>query len=165
MPFTPLHLGPGLLVKACLRNRFSVVVFGWSQILIDIQPLLALTTGVVALHGISHTYLGAIFIALLTAVTAGPAIRLGTWTGVIPRQFTRPINRRVVLASALIGTLSHVALDSIMHIDVTPWLPLSAHNGLHGVISLSALHLVCLATGIAGLIMIALFRLLRPQQS
>ena len=28
MPFTPLHMGPGLLVKALLQGSFSLMVFG-----------------------------------------------------------------------------------------------------------------------------------------
>jgi hypothetical protein len=51
MPFTPLHMGPGLAVKAVMQRKFSLLVFGWSQVVIDLQPLLAMTTGRVELHG------------------------------------------------------------------------------------------------------------------
>lgn len=30
MPFTPFHMGPGLLVKALLQGSFSLMVFGWT---------------------------------------------------------------------------------------------------------------------------------------
>jgi hypothetical protein len=39
MPFTPLHMGPGLAVKAVMQRKFSLLVFGWSQVVIDLQPL------------------------------------------------------------------------------------------------------------------------------
>ena len=65
MPFTPLHMGPGLAVKAVMQRKFSLLVFGWSQVVIDLQPLLAMTTGRVELHGFSHTLLGATLIGLL----------------------------------------------------------------------------------------------------
>ena len=39
MPFTPLHMGPGIAVKAVLQGSFSLMVFGWAQIVMDIQPL------------------------------------------------------------------------------------------------------------------------------
>ncbi len=39
MPFTPFHMGPGLLIKAVLQGAFSLMVFGWAQIVMDIQPL------------------------------------------------------------------------------------------------------------------------------
>ncbi len=28
MPFTPLHMGPGIVVKAVMRRYFSLMVFG-----------------------------------------------------------------------------------------------------------------------------------------
>ena len=44
MPFTPLHMGPGVLVKAVFQGGFSLMVFGWAQIVMDIQPLVVLLT-------------------------------------------------------------------------------------------------------------------------
>jgi hypothetical protein len=38
MPFTPFHMGPGLLMKVGLQGSFSLMVFGWTQVLIDLQP-------------------------------------------------------------------------------------------------------------------------------
>jgi hypothetical protein len=40
MPFTPYHMGPGILIKALLQGSFSLMVFGWAQIVMDIQPLI-----------------------------------------------------------------------------------------------------------------------------
>ena len=37
MPFTPFHMGPGLAVKAVCGRYFSLVVFGFSQVAIDIN--------------------------------------------------------------------------------------------------------------------------------
>ena len=62
MPFTPFHMGPGVMVKAVLRRRFSLMVFGWSQIIIDLQPLVVLLTGKRKLHGFTHTLTGALLI-------------------------------------------------------------------------------------------------------
>ena len=42
MPFTPLHMGPGILIKSLLQGCFSLMVFGWTQIVMDIQPLLVM---------------------------------------------------------------------------------------------------------------------------
>lgn len=38
-------MGPGLLIKALLQGSFSLLVFGWAQIVMDLQPLLVLLTG------------------------------------------------------------------------------------------------------------------------
>lgn len=50
MPFTPLHMGPGLAVKALLGRRFSLTVFGFSQIAMDIEPLARMIRGDTLLH-------------------------------------------------------------------------------------------------------------------
>jgi len=48
-------MGAGIVVKAVMRNSFSLVVFGGSQIVIDIQPLVVMLTNKGELHGFSHT--------------------------------------------------------------------------------------------------------------
>ena len=53
MPFTPFHLGPGALFKAIGGNRFSFMVFGGSQVLMDVEPLVHILRGDAVLHGIS----------------------------------------------------------------------------------------------------------------
>ena len=56
----------------------------------------------------------------------------------------------VAALSALIGTYSHVFIDSIMHGDLQPWFPFNTSNALLGLVSVSALHKICLYCGIAG---------------
>jgi len=115
MPFTPLHMGPGLLVKALLQGSFSLMVFGWAQILMDIQPLVVILTGEGHLHGFSHTYVGAALLAVVAAVTAKYLSEIGLWLLRIPGYEQVTIAWSVVFLSAFIGTFSHVAIDSIMH--------------------------------------------------
>ncbi len=50
MPFTPFHMGPAIFIKALLQGSFSLMVFGWSQIIMDIQPLVVLLTQEGRLH-------------------------------------------------------------------------------------------------------------------
>jgi len=45
------------------------MVFGWAQIVMDIQPLVVILTGEGHLHGFSHTYVGAALLAVVAAVT------------------------------------------------------------------------------------------------
>ena len=45
MPFTPFHMGPGIFIKALLQGSFSLMVFGWTQVIMDIQPLVVLISG------------------------------------------------------------------------------------------------------------------------
>jgi len=45
-------MGPGILVKSILQSSFSLMVFGWTQIVMDIQPLIVMITGEGHLHGL-----------------------------------------------------------------------------------------------------------------
>lgn len=72
MPFTPFHLGPGALFKAVAGDHFSFMVFGGSQILIDLEPAVRLMTGSAILHGFTHTLLGALLIGTLAGGIGKP---------------------------------------------------------------------------------------------
>lgn len=149
MPFTPFHMGPGILVKALLQGSFSLMMFGWSQIVMDIQPLVAMIGGVGKLHGFTHTYVGASLIAMFSAVTGKYLAQwaLATIFSVAPIVVIR---WWVAFLSAFIGAFSHVILDSIMHRDMQPLLPLSGSNALLGFISIAALHKFCIYSGLLG---------------
>lgn len=150
MPFTPFHIGPGILVKAVLQGSFSLMVFGWSQIVMDLQPLVAIITGEGKLHGFTHTYVGATLIAIFSAVTGK---YLSQWALVVlSNGAKRGINIRwwVVFLSAFIGAYSHVVLDSIMHTDIEPLSPFSQSNELLGLVSVVALHKLCVYSGLVG---------------
>ena len=146
MPFTPLHMGPGLVVKACMQSAFSLTVFGWSQILIDIQPLIVLLTDKGELHGFSHTYIGATFIAIVSALTGKYLGEMGL--RLIEMKSYNPINWRVAFVSAFIGTYSHVFIDSIMHVDIEPFAPFTTNSHFYGIVSIQTLHIFCVASGV-----------------
>lgn len=158
MPFTPLHMGPGILVKALLQGSFSLMVFGWAQILMDVQPLLALMTGQGELHGFTHTYLGATGLALVAALSGKYLGEFGLRS--IGEARFLPIRWVTAGGSALIGTWSHVVLDSIMHADIRPFAPFSAANALLNLLSYDALYLFCLVSGLIG---VGLYFLLAPR--
>jgi len=151
MPFTPIHMGPGILIKSLLQGSFSLMVFGWTQIVMDIQPLIVLMSGEGHLHGFTHTYIGAILIAIFSALTGKYLSEFGLKILKISKV-SNPISIAwwVVLISAFIGSFSHVLLDSIMHSDVEPFFPFTLNNPFLGLISIPVLHKVCLYSGLAG---------------
>ncbi len=158
MPFTPFHMGAALLLKPALRLNFSVLIFGASQIAIDIEPLVRIIRGDAVLHGWSHTALGAIAIGMGSAWIARPIAN--AWLKALAgtgRPAYAPISARTALLSALIGTGSHLIFDGIMHADMHPFAPLSSRNPLLGVVSLSTLHLGLVIAGAVGLVALALF--------
>ena len=151
MPFTPFHMGPGILLKAFLQGSFSLMVFGWSQIVMDLQPLFVLLTGEGHLHGFSHTYAGAMLLAIFSALSGKYLSELGLkLAGVTIKKNTIQIAWWVAFCSAFIGTFSHVFLDSIMHSDLEPLYPLSPANSMLGFIRPGTLHELCVYSGLLG---------------
>lgn len=150
MPFTPIHMGPGILIKALLQSSFSLMVFGWTQIVMDIQPLIVLITGEGHLHGFTHTYVGAVLIAIFSALTGKYLSELGLKILGITKNGPITIFWWVSFLSAFIGSFSHVFLDSIMHTDVEPFYPVTLVNNFHGMVSVSTLHKICIYSGLVG---------------
>ncbi|MCW8884326.1 MAG: hypothetical protein OQK12_03600 [Motiliproteus sp.] len=137
-------------MKGLLQGSFSLMVFGWTQIVMDIQPLIVLVTGEGHLHGFSHTYIGATLLAVLSAVSGKYLSQFGLWLLRITPSISTNIAWWVVFLSAFIGSYSHVLLDSVMHSDVQPFYPLMLGNSFLGAISVTALHKFCLYSGLLG---------------
>jgi hypothetical protein len=158
MPFTPFHLGPGALFKAALGRHFSFLVFGFVQVLIDLEALIKLFRREAELHGFPHTYLGAGLIAVLGAVIGKPLgqLCLNAWRTNPSTPFLNWLRgppRLSWLAAwcgAILGASSHVLFDSIMHHDVQPFAPLMPGNGMYRLISVPALHQTCIGLGLIG---------------
>ncbi len=150
MPFTPFHMGPGVLVKAVLQGSFSLMVFGWTQIVMDVQPLIVMITGSGHLHGFTHTFIGASLIAVFSGVTGKYLSEFGLKLLQIGTSGEVTIIWVVAISSAFIGSFSHVILDGIMHTDVEPFYPFTLFNAFHGLISVQALHKLCLYSGLLG---------------
>ncbi len=159
MPITPVHMGPALAVKAVAPKRFSLLVFGVTQVIIDSEAAFHIVRGDWPIHDFLHTYLGATLVAALTVAVArldgyGYAIRL--WKRVVARtsgslfRIEPRIPLSAAVSGALIGGYSHVLLDSVLYSDMRPFAPLSESNALLGVMSASQVYLLCLALGALG---------------
>jgi hypothetical protein len=146
-------MGPGILIKALLQGSFSLMVFGWAQIVMDIQPLYVLLSNNrrLELHGFSHTYLGATLLAILSALSGKYLSEVGLKLLRLSTQ-TQPIKIvwGIAFFSAFIGTYSHVVLDSIMHSDIQPYYPFASGNHLLGMIDMERLHKLCIDSGVVG---------------
>ena len=153
MPFTPFHMGPGIAVKALLQGSFSLMVFGWTQIVMDLQPLWVLIVGHGHLHGFSHTFVGCSLIAVFCAFTGKYLSEFGLrLMRLSDARNPTKIYWPVAFLSAFIGAASHVILDGIMHSDMQPFFPFFADNPLLGSLSVSTLHKLCLFSGVLGAI-------------
>ena len=144
-------MGPGMLIKSLLHGSFSLMIFGWSQILMDLQPLFAMITNEDKLHGFSHTFLGASCIAIIAVLTGKHLSEFGLRiTGYSNSNKPIKIFWFVAFLSAFIGTYSHVVLDAIMHSDVEPYYPFSMTNNFLSILPVQLLHEFCIFSGVIG---------------
>jgi membrane-bound metal-dependent hydrolase YbcI (DUF457 family) len=142
------------------------MVFGFTQVAIDIEPLVRIIRGDAVLHGFTHTYLGATVIAFVSLFAGRPICQylLNYWTP-DPRALfmnwlrgPKIISWPAAITGAFVGTYSHVFLDSIMHSDMQPFAPISGTNALLHVISVDSLHRVCVySAAIGALVLLAAF--------
>jgi len=173
MPFTPFHMGPGLLIKSLLGGAFSLMIFGWCQILMDLQPLFVMISGAGHLHGFSHTFIGSTGIALVSAISGKPLVNWIIFSKSIGLRkedrkllgLDSKIGWLVALISSLIGSYSHVVLDAIMHSDVQAYYPFSLENPYLDFISIEMLHNFCLFSGVLGLAILILVRYIKHKQN
>lgn len=163
MPFTPLHMGPGLAFKAIGGRHFSLMVFGFSQVMIDLEPLIRMILGDSVLHGVTHTYLGATGVGLasvligkpfcqwlLDHVRPDPSLGMLVWL-----RGSGRITWTAATVGAFFGTYSHIALDSVMHADMQPLAPLNNDNAPLHIVSIDAVHAGCIAAGVIAAVALA----------
>ena len=154
MPITPFHFGPGAVLHALAPRHISFLAFCAANVIIDVESLYNLVHHREPVHAFLHTYVGATLVWLGMAALFWLALRLPAIAGRVR------LTLHQVALGALLGAYSHVLLDSVMHADIQPLQPLSAANGLHRLVSLSALHWGCIAAGAAGLLILGIRRLL-----
>lgn len=173
MPFTPFHMGPALAIKAGADRHFSLLAFGFAQVAMDIEPLVGIIRGSAVLHGVSHTYLGALVIGLLASLLTyfiGPPIirfynRKVIGSGDAWLICPEHIPTGIIAVSAFIGTFSHVLLDSFMHDDMQPFWPLSTSNSLLWFVPWQQVYQACFWLGVSGAIAWVIVRYLRGRQN
>jgi membrane-bound metal-dependent hydrolase YbcI (DUF457 family) len=123
------------------------MVFGGSQVLIDVEPGVRMLFGASIFHGPTHTIAGAFLMGIVAALIGKPisefALRL-------LRIRHRGITWMASATGAFVGTFSHLILDGFTSPDMSPWFPFVGSNGLLGLISLAALHHICVALGVVG---------------
>jgi hypothetical protein len=163
MPITPFHLGPGLAIKALAGERCSLMVFGFGQVVMDLEPLVRIARGDGIVHGFTHTYLGATLVAVVSIVVGRPvcqlvleSVRPDPRSGLLTWLFgeTR-ISWGAAAFGAFMGTYSHVLLDSVMHADMDPLAPWAQGNALLHCISVESLHVACVLSGGLGVLLMA----------
>ena len=163
MPITPVHMGPALVGKAVAPRYFSFLVFGITQVAIDLEAAFFLLLDYPPYHRMLHTYLGASVVALFAVVIGRPLLGyvLRQWNRLIraERESLLWIEPRVPLVAAMSGALvggySHILLDSFLYSDMHPTSPLSDGNAALNALSTLEVYTLCLALGVLGAIALA----------
>lgn len=151
MPLTPFHLGPALVLGVVLFRWLDLPTLLAASVVIDVRAALVVFGPLDGpIHGILTTFVGgtAVAFALAAGVLALPD-RLQSLLDV--GRLAPTAEPAPVLAGALVGTYSHVVLDSLLYSDAQPFFPL-AGNPLHqtGVIFVPV-YAGCLLAGLLGI--------------
>lgn len=168
MPITPWHVGPGLVFKAALGPRISLLTFTVAQGVMDVPVVYRILNQISQPHAYSTTFVGALAMAPIAVVITMPFVR------VMERYVLRTTKEKPFVTwsaawlGAFAGTLSHLALDAVMHSDAFPFWPISRWNPLHLAVNIQVLHDVCFwsfAVGGVGWAVVAAFRHFKQSQT
>ena len=151
-------MGAAFVVKPSFNRNFSVITFGMAQLAMDIEPGVGMLTGGDVLHGPTHTILGALVIAYLVMLIAPSVCNYlqHRWNKEVVHYRlpwlvqSEALPNSAVISGAFFGTLSHVAVDSLMHLDMHPLMPFSKANPLLGLVSHDAVYQLCAIAGVLG---------------
>jgi len=151
-------MGPGMLIKAAVMDRFSIVVFGLTQVAIDMEALWYLIRWDLPIHRFWHTYSGATIVAAVFIIVGKPVSQVikSGWNRCAVfcgrKEFIVPV-RTSWLASfigAVIGSYSHILLDSMYSCDMAPMQPWTDNNPMLGIVGPVWILLLCVLFGILG---------------
>ncbi|MBF0283406.1 MAG: hypothetical protein HQL51_03010 [Magnetococcales bacterium] len=161
MPILPVHLGPGLLLKAGWRSM-SLLAFGLSQVLLGLEPMYYMARKEWPLYRGMHTVYGAVAAGLLAALLVrrfGPPLlhwldlHVRSRFEALPDGVTLARQEEVSWSSALAGGLSggllHLLIDAMIHEDIA-LLGGPGPSAVYGWASAAVIYPLCILAGVVG---------------
>lgn len=145
MPFTPFHFGLGIACKALAPRQVALLPFMATQVSIDIEPAVRMALGTEVLHGWTHTWPGSLAVGAGVAALWYPMQGRRVWRFDLARS-----GPGVLLGSTMLGAVSHVWLDSLMHPDMDDVLASWAGSAAQRLAP-ETIELGCLLAAAAGL--------------
>lgn len=150
MPLTPFHLGPALLAGVLLYRWLDLPTLLAASVVIDVRASLVVFGPLDGpTHGILTTFVGATTVALVVAVGVR-ALPDSAQSGLDVGRLAPTAALGPVLAAALVGSWSHVVLDSLLYADAQPFWPLAANPLRQDGVILLPVYGGCLVAGLAG---------------
>ncbi|MFX0170667.1 MAG: metal-dependent hydrolase [Candidatus Hodarchaeota archaeon] len=171
MPFTPFHWGYSILFLALVPflDPFSLFLGSIAPDIEGITALFILPRSGLPLHGILHSFMGAVILAIITGICSWASFRF-----IFPRliknisiDFTFPqYTLKLSLLSSSIGTFSHIILDSPLYEEMELFYPLELGNPWYSLVPSNIVYFSCILSFFLG-ISILFFRyvLLTTQKS
>jgi membrane-bound metal-dependent hydrolase YbcI (DUF457 family) len=158
MPFTPFHFGPALLLYGVFVF-FDPIALIFGAILVDLEPALVMFLRLNSpLHGFTHSILG---VFLLLPVVFFATVITRRLLPDIDFFFTskkREFKFGLIVASALVGSFSHIFLDSFMYPEMNLAWPLPYSNPLLNMVSSLIIYEFCWVTLVIAIPLIVLRR-------
>jgi hypothetical protein len=150
-----------MAVKAAADRHFSLVVFGMTQIAIDLEVLWYLWQWEPPFHRFWHSLLGATIIAVVFSMVGKPVSQWvkRIWNRLAARCHNADLSVEVhttwtsAIIAAVFGAYSHILLDSLYHPDVSPFPPSFSAGQLRGMVGPGAVEVGCVVLGILGLVL------------
>jgi membrane-bound metal-dependent hydrolase YbcI (DUF457 family) len=158
IPFTPFHFGPAVFAKACFPNRYWITPFVLANVLIDCEVLYCLRFSLRPIHRFCHTYIGGTLVGAFAGFVAYAGIKTilmlfpSTWFTNCRNVSSKQLVTDAALSS-IVGGISHVFLDSLMHRDMQPFWPIVDGNAFAGIVDVGILHVFLAATGFLGVML------------
>ena len=135
MPITPLHFGLMAPVNHFFPNRVSIISFVLINVWMDGSSI------TYALFGLEYIEPHSPFTHSLLAALALASIM--SYRLFLPREFMKPKPETLKWAlGAYYGGVSHVVLDSLVHLDMVPLYPITGNH--FQSVSMTTLSLVLL---------------------
>jgi len=123
MPFTPFHLGPGLLFGLLLLSYVDFPTFLVASVIVDIEPFLVLTSNLnYPLHGFLHSFLGGTLLAFIIAA-AMSKMRSILSPLMSFLKLEQKLSFKSILSASLFSVYLHILLDSPLYSDIRPFYP------------------------------------------
>jgi hypothetical protein len=159
MPFTLFHLGVAFLTQSLFILLDPIGLFVGS-VFPDIEGFLSIVLpgSGIPLHGRWHSIIGAVVLAIIIGSISFVLHKVGRKQlkpyikPYVPSYITIPrYSLPLCVLSALVGTLTHLFLDSLLYTDMKLfyWLPIEG-NPLAGYISWEIVYFFCIICFIIG---------------
>ncbi len=149
MPFTPYHFGPAVFIGVLLFPFIDLATLIAASVILDLEPLAILIFNLPGpLHAFFHTYLGATIVAVVLSICIYPFRK---YLNEIVSFFglKQESSFRHILPASLLGTYSHVLLDSFLYAEMNPFFPLLG-NPFLGLLGGAFVYNLCLVLGVIG---------------